>query len=331
MSMNKCIFLGEYEGTVRNVYGEEKIAELSCGRVYKKSDIVASPSDFYETEYIFSTWGMPHFGEEEIKSLLPSLKAVFYGAGSVQGFAREFLNCGVRVFSAWQANAIPVAEFTLSQILLASKGYFSTCREQSKGNVKTADSLKYKYSGNYSLAVGIIGAGMIGRKVIELLKPFSVDVYVFDVFLSSEQIDEMGATKVSLEELFEKCQVVSNHLANNKATVGMLDYDLFRRLQPYAAFINTGRGAQVVESDLVRILSEREDLTALLDVTYPEPPKEGHAFYSLNNCYLTPHIAGSMGNEVKRMGDYMYRAYTETLSGEKSSCEVTLEMLAAMA
>lgn len=113
----KTIYLCEGEPKIRNVYGTEE-------RIYTKADVLQNPLHFRDTEFVFSTWGIPVFTEEEIKEYLPSLKAVFYGAGSVQKFARPFLNCGVKVFSAWAANAVPVAEYTVAQIILANKGFF---------------------------------------------------------------------------------------------------------------------------------------------------------------------------------------------------------------
>ena len=98
-----------------------------------------------------------------------------------------------------------------------------------------------------------------------------------------------------------------------------------------AVFLNTGRGAQVVEADLARALAERPDLTAVLDVTYPEPPDPGHAFYTLPNCILTPHIAGSLGDEVVRMAEYMLAECRAWLSGRPVQYEVTEAMLATMA
>ena len=100
---------------------------------------------------------------------------------------------------------------------------------------------------------------------------------------------------------------------------------------PYSTFINTGRGAQVVEDDLVHVLEERPDVTAILDVTFPEPPKEGHAFYSLPNCFLTPHIAGSLVNETHRMAEYIIEEYERYISGETCLYEVSLKMLETMA
>jgi phosphoglycerate dehydrogenase-like enzyme len=86
-----------------------------------------------------------------------------------------------------------------------------------------------------------------------------------------------------------------------------------------------------VEDDLVRALSERPDLMAILDVTYPEPPVEGHGFYSLPNCLLTSHIAGSSGKEVERMAAYMAEELRRYLAGEQTRYEVSEKMLETMA
>ena len=332
----RAIFLCEKSDKIFKVYSPESVCELQKltdieKKIYSKADVIRDRAAFSGVETVFSTWGMPSFTEEEIKSCFPSLKCVFYAAGSVQSFARPFLNCGVRVFSAWAANAIPVAELTVSQIILANKGYFLTSRLYSAHGHRDAKRAFKKCNGNYGECVGIIGAGMIGKLVIQMLKNYNLNVLVFDPFLPDEKARELGVTKCTLEEIFERSFTVSNHLANNEQTKGMLNYDHFRRMRENAVFINTGRGAQVLEDDLVRILRERPDLTALLDVTFPEPPVEGHPFYTLPNCLLTPHIAGSAGDEVQRMGEYMLSEYKSYLSGNLCRYEVSLKMLETMA
>ena len=131
-----------------------------------------------EAEVAFSTWGMPQFSEAEIRTYMPELKAVFYAAGSVQEFARPFLHCGVKIFSAWAANAVPVAEYSAAQIILAGKGFFQGAA-RTKRKYEEGGSYCEAFPGNYSIRVGIIGAGMIGKKVIELLKPYHITVMVF--------------------------------------------------------------------------------------------------------------------------------------------------------
>ena len=333
----RAIFLCEKSDQIFNVYDIETVCELQKitnieKKIYKKEDVISSPDEFWDVDAVFSTWGMPEFTEEEIKRCFPSLECVFYGAGTVQKFARPFLNCGVKVFSSWAANAIPVAEMTVAEIILANKGYFLASRLiNSRGNRKLAVRACERCKGNYGETVGIIGVGAIGRHVIGMLKQYKLKVIVFDTFLSDEEADRLGVQKCELAELFERAFVISNHLADKAQTRGILNYDLFRRMREDAVFINTARGAQVVEDDLVRILRERPDLTALLDVTYPEPPVEGHPFYTLPNCQLTPHIAGSTGDEVARLGEYALLEYKKYLSGEECSYEVSRKMLETMA
>ncbi len=332
----KCIFLSLYENNIKRVYNEEILNYIveNCrndGVCYSKDDILKMPEAFKDTEIIFSTWNMPQFTEEEIKQYLPSLKYIFYAAGTVQYFAKPFLNCGVRVFSAWVANAVPVAEYTVAQIVLANKGYFVSSRLADSSDYHKKQGIAGGFTGNYGAKIGIIGAGMIGSLVIKMLKVYKLDVLVFDPFLSDEKALELGVKKCSLEELFASCNVVSNHLANNEQTKGMLNYSLFSKMLKNSTFINIGRGAQVNENELVRILTERQDIMAILDVTDPEPPMDDSPIYKLDNCILTPHIAGSSGKEVGRMAEYMLNEYLACINGKALNYEITLEMLKTMA
>lgn len=136
-------------------------------------------------------------------------------------------------------------------------------------------------------------------------------------------------TAILLSEDREKLQsVYAEHMPQTR---GMLDYSLFSQMLPDATFLNTGRGAQVVEEDLIAVLKNRPDLTAVLDVTYPEPPLLDSQLYSLPNCILTPHIAGSSGNEVRRMARYMTEEYARFTRGKPCLWEVTEKMLETMA
>lgn len=332
----KSVFLCNEKHNPQRVYSDEtrkalfETAELSdC--VYSYEDIINNKDLFADTEFVFSTWGMPVLNENEIKEIFPNLKCVFYAAGTVQYFARPFINNNIKIFSAWAANAVPVAEYTVAQIILANKGFFSLSRYQSIGKTEEAARLKECYPGSFGENVGIIGAGMIGSLVIEMLKRFKLSVKVFDPFLGDEKAQKLGVKKCSLEEVFSTCFVVSNHLANNNETKGILKKYHFESMRQYATFLNTGRGAQVSENDLAQVLKERPDITAILDVTEPEPPEKGHPFYTLENCILTPHIAGSYGDEVCRMGEYMLEEYRKYKNNEPSVYEVTLKMLETMA
>lgn len=78
-------------------------------------------------------------------------------------------------------------------------------------------------------------------------------------------------------------------------------------------------------------LKEEPSRSAVLDVTFPEPPEEGSELYTLKNVFLTPHTAGSLGNEIQRMGEYMYNEFEAFVSGGQTKYEVTEKMLETMA
>ncbi|MCC5845224.1 MAG: hydroxyacid dehydrogenase [Verrucomicrobia bacterium] len=334
MNRPKAAFFLNHKRHLDYVYREPQSAAVveRCElypTVISQSNFGEHLEGLQDLEYIFSTWSMPDLSEEEIRKL-PELKAVFYAAGSVQGFARPFLKCGVKIFSAWAANAIPVAEFSLAQILLSCKGYFRNTRGCDTWEERTGGQL-HSGLGIYNNKVALIGFGMIGRKLADLLRPFHMDVMVVDPYVTDEVLTAHNCRRATLEEAFETAYVVSNHLPNLPATKGMLNGDLFAKMRSDATFINTGRGAQVVEADLIQVLSERPDLTALLDVTYPEPPEKGSEFYTLPNVHLSSHIAGSINQEVVRMADYMIAEYDRLRQGEETLYEVTETLLQTMA
>lgn len=329
--MKKAAFFNNTD-SVKRVYAQGREEQVAAAAdlypvIITSQNFAEHQAHLGDLEVIFSTWGMPALTPEQLK-MLPSLRAVFYAAGSVQGFARPLLERGVQVVSAWAANAVPVAEFALAQILMAGKGYFRNTREYHAGqNNKGA----YHGKGNFGETVALLGCGQIGRALVGLLQPFQLRIVVYDPFLGSADAERLGVALVSLEEAFALGSVVSNHLANLPETVGMLNGTLFERMRPNATFINTGRGATVAEAEMIRVLQARPDLTALLDVTYPEPPASGALLYSLPNVQMTTHIAGSLGDEVVRMADYMLAEFRAWERGEPLRYAVTLEMLATMA
>lgn len=336
--MKNAVFIGDWKGTAGNVYCPS-VREKLHGFLNFETDNVISKKELDEykdilsrADYAFSTWGMPTFTREEIREYLPNLKAVFYAAGSVQKFAREFLEENIAVYSAWAANAVPVAEYTFAEIMLATKGFFQKLHRQHLGDDWSHRRVPVNFPGNYESKIGIIGAGMIGKMVIERLKTLDkIEILVFDPFLPDEKAAEMGVTKTDLKTLFAESDVISNHIANNPQTVGMLNGGLFNLMQPHAVFINTGRGAQVVEADLIDALREVPTRVAVLDVTEPEPPLADSPLYTLDNVFLTPHIAGSMGNEVHRMAEYMCEECKAFDAGETTRYSVSLKMLETMA
>jgi phosphoglycerate dehydrogenase-like enzyme len=171
-------------------------------------------------------------------------------------------------------------------------------------------------AGAYGSTVGIISLGAIGRMVSERLRAFDVQVIAHDPFTTPEQAHALNVTLTSLEDVFARADVVSCHTPWLPETEGLLTGAHFRSMKPGASFINTARGAVVNEAGLIAALQERPDLFAVLDVTWPEPPEPDSPLYTLPNVLLTPHIAGSMHGECRRMGRAMVDELARWQRGE---------------
>ena len=332
----KSTFLGiKDRNHINRVFTSNILEKIrNCTDLYDQiigqHDLNEHKDNLKEIEIAFASWGVPALTEGEIRTYLPKLKALFYAAGTVQDFAQPFLNCGVKVFSGWGANAVPVAEYAASQIILANKGFYQCC-SKTKQDYKTARKYAESFPGNYSANVGILGVGMIGSMVINILKKCELNIMVFDPNLSDEETEKLGVSKHCLADIFSTCQTISNHLANKPETVGILNRQHFSAMLPNATFINTGRGAQVVERDLIDALKAAPARSAVLDVTWPEPPEKGSGLLALDNVFLTPHIAGSMSNEVERMAVYMLEEFMRYQNGKDLLFEVKMDMLKTMA
>ena len=153
--MKKAIFLCDKKDKFNSVYTSDVISKIKNiseidEKVYTKADVLLSVECFRDTQMIFSTWGMPTFSQEEIDLCFPNLECIFYAAGTVQKFARPFIEKGVKVFSAWAANAVPVAEYTVAQIVLSNKGFFAHSRLMSQKKLDSAKELIKYYPGNYN-------------------------------------------------------------------------------------------------------------------------------------------------------------------------------------
>lgn len=183
--------------------------------------------------------------------------------------------------------------------------------------------------GCYKSTVGIISMGAISLKLIELLKPYDVNILVSSNYLTPSQAEELGVEVASVEDICKRADVVSLHAPSHKE--GIITGDHFRSMKKRATFLNTARGICVKQDEMIEVLKERTDIVALLDVTLPEPPLPDSELFDLPNIILFPHIAGSMNNECRRMAKYALDDYKRFCSGEKLEHEVTKQQWEYMA
>jgi phosphoglycerate dehydrogenase-like enzyme len=281
-----------------------------------------------EADVLFATWGMPKL-DAEFLAAAPRLKAVFYAAGSVKGFATpESYKRGILISSAWQANAVPVAEYSLATILLGLKGFWLSQRLARAGKFNHQQS---PLAGAFRSNVGLVSLGAIGRPVAGHLAKHEINILAYDPFATPSVAASLGVSLVSLEDLFAKSHVVSLHTLWLPETEKMINAPLLRSMLPGSTLINTSRGAVIDETDLCAVLAERPDITAILDVTHPEPPLQDSPLRTLENVVLTPHIAGSISGEIARMGYWMKDELDLYLAGKPLQHGVSEDMLARMA
>jgi len=281
-----------------------------------------------EATVLFSSWGCPPI-DAAMLALAPNLQLITHAAGTVKGLVTpELWERGIRVCTAAAANAVPVAEFTLAAILLANKDAFaSNQRYHAEG---AAAARVGPGVGNRNKTVGIIGASRIGRLVIDSLKPFDVDVLLFDPVIEAADARGLNARSVSLERLLEQSDVVSLHAPLLPETTGMIGRKELSRMRDGTTLINTARGqicdAAALEAELVsgRIL-------AVIDTSDPDPLPDESTLRGLTNVFLTPHIAGSLGTELPRMAQLAIDEIARFAAGEDLLHEVHPSELERMA
>jgi phosphoglycerate dehydrogenase-like enzyme len=334
VSKPKGIYLMD-KSTWTTVYGpqeQEVIAELLDMEpvTYDRETILENLEQLKDVEIVMSSWGTPVIDAAFLEAA-PNLRAYFYAAGSVRHFTTPaFWARKVTLSSAYATNAQPVAEYTLGVILLSLKRFWSFTQSVRAETDPWADHNRV-VPGAYKSTVGLISCGMIGRRVIQLLKPFDVRCVVYDPYVNKSEMNELGVEVCSLDEIFERSDIVSIHTPLLPETQGMISGRMVEAMKPGATLINTARAGVIRQDEIAEVLSRRTDLTAVLDVLIAEPPPRGTALVQLPNVWVTPHIAGSLGPECRRLGRTMVEELSRYLAGQPLHWQITEEFAARLA
>lgn len=309
----------------------QEIAHLTkiVGSPQTRESIQDAPKLLEEAEIIFSGWGAPKMDEAFLRRA-PNLRAVFYGAGTVGYFVTEaFWRRDIVLTSAWAANAVPVAQYTLGVILLSLKHFWKYAAHAKAGGL-WGDQHRL-LPGGYRTTVGLVSFGMIARTLSDMLSPFELSRLVYCPFLTPTEAAGHGVELAGLEEVFQRADVISLHCPMIPETRGLITGQHIASMKYGATLINTARGGVLRESEMIDVLRGRPDLTVVLDVTDPEPPVPGSALLALPNVIVTPHIAGSHHRECWRMGAAMLAELKHYLAGEPLQWQITREISAKLA
>lgn len=329
MSRRRGLFILD-EDALQMIYGPQELRDLEASIDFVASPqtrktIADNPGLLRDVECIFSGWGAPTVNAQFLNSA-PQLKAIFYGAGSTGYFLTEHAwERGVVVTSASAANAVPVAEYTLAAIIFSLKhGWSLMCQARRERTFPDRNGAP----GCYGSIVGLVSLGITARTLLKFLRPFDLKVIAYDPFVTPEEAAALGVELVTLDEIFQRSHVVSIHTPLLTETHGMITGAHISSMRQGAALINTARGPIIREAEMLRVLARRPDLHAVLDVTATEPPPSSSPLYSLRNVMLTPHIAGSVGAECRRMGRYMVEELHRYLAGEPLRWQITRDQIA---
>jgi phosphoglycerate dehydrogenase-like enzyme len=327
MNRLKGLFVLE-KSTFPLIYGpqeQQKISELIdlIGPVQSAESIAHERHLLRDIDVLLSGWGSAVI-DEAFLGAAPNLKAIFYGGGSTGYFITEGLwKRGIVISSAYAANSIPVAEYTLAVIIFSLKHGWSLMR---RTHMSRAFPDRNGAPGCYGTTVGLISLGVTARKLAELLSALNVKVIAYDPFVSAGDAAELGVELVALEELFQRSDAVSVHTPLLPETIGMITAAHIDSMKHGATFINTARGPVVRENEMIQVLMRRPDLQAVLDVANEEPPPSDSPLFTLQNVVLTPHIAGSVGMECRRMGESVVEELKRYIAGEPLKWVVTPEL-----
>ncbi|MFJ9112493.1 hydroxyacid dehydrogenase [Streptomyces sp. NPDC102283] len=281
-----------------------RVADLVPGLLVTDfgADDPAQRTGLREAEVLFTGWGCPPLDPAAL-SAMPRLRAVVHAAGSVKHhITQDVWDRGIAVSTAATANALPVAEYTVAAILFANKQVLESARVYREARSRVNVLRRFPTVGNYRRTVGIVGASRIGRRVVELLRPYDLRVLVHDPYLDEDGARALGVERAGLDDLAARSDVVSIHAPELPSTRHLFDAGRLALMRDGATLVNTARGSLVDTDALVKELVTGR-LNAVLDHTEPEVLPADSPLYDLRNVLLTPHVAGSQGGELHRLAD----------------------------
>ena len=254
------------------------------------------------------------------------LRIVGVVGGSVRMVAPEhLLDRGIVLVNTGWAMADSVAEFTLALMLCGLRDLpymVDVMRAEGWGRARAPRDLAGK-------DVGLVGFGMIGRRVAELLAPFRCTVRVYDPYVRDEDIVVAGAVPSALQELMESSFVVSLHAGSTDESKSLLGPEELALMPDGGLLVNTGRAAVVDEAALVSELGSGR-IKAALNVYWKEPLAADHPLRDMDNVILTPHGGGLTRDRQHRFGESIVEDVERFFGGDAPNNLVTREMLARM-
>jgi len=198
------------------------------------------------------------------------------------------------------SNAVSVAEHVLTSFLYLSKNIHLSDKLTREGRFNDKSSLPNFFE-LYQKNIVIFGFGRIGRAVAKRCLGFEANVYVYDPFVSKNDVEENNCKVIDKTSGLKIADYISIHLPLNNNTKNFINEQELSMMKETAIVVNTARGGIINETSLVNALQNKTILGAGLDVFEKEPPDENHPLFNLDNVILSPHNAALTIECRKRM------------------------------
>jgi len=278
-----------------------------------------------------TSWGSPKITRELLEHA-NKLRIIGHAAGSVKPYVcEEAFKRGIVVVHAAPIIAKSVAEFALAMMLNCLRAIPQHVKATREGRWSYRVEKPYFTRDLKGKTIGLVGFGYVARELIKLLRPFDVEVLVYDPYVSQDIINSHGAKKVTLKELLRESDLVSIHAALTEETRHMIREEHLKMMKSTAYLINTARGAIIDEKALVKALKEGWIVGAALDVFESEPLPKDHELLKLDNVILTPHIAGSSDERRAMLFGVIVKEFERFFKGEELHYKISLKRLRVMA
>ncbi len=223
---------------------------------------------------------------------------------------------GIPVVVVPGANTRSVAEHGMMLMFALAKDLLHSDRETRNGNFAVRSSFKaYELKGK---TLGLIGGGAIGSEFGRMAGAIGMAVMVYDPFLKKEDVEAGGWTyEADLDSLYRRADVISIHVPLTDLTRNMIGERELGLMKPEAILINCARGGIIDEDALCRALKENRIHGAGTDVLAREPFDPDHPLMRLDNCIITPHMAGQTREAASGVAVGCVEGVLAVINGEK--------------
>ena len=296
-------------------------------RNYTEAELAEAAKDY---DVLLTGWGTPHLGKSGLLKKESRLKLVAHTGGSVGDLVDQTAyENGITIVSGNELYAESTAEGALAYMLSALRHIPDDVANMKSGGYWKTEGIN-PTAGLFERKIGIVGVGAVARNLMRFLKPFRVQLKVYDTYaIDPEFLQEVGAVQTDLDEIFQTCSVISVHASLTPHTKGLIGRKYFEMMQEGAIFVNSARGAIVVEEELVEAL-QTQNIRAILDVYTVEPLPAESPLRTLANAYLVPHQGGPTIDRRGGIGRTICEEVLRFAQGQPLRYEIKADQAARM-